>query len=213
MSSRVKEIYLIRHGETAYNRKGVVQGSGIDSDLNDLGRAQAQAFYEAYRHIPFQKIYISELRRTYQSVQSFIEEEGIPFEKHAGLNEISWGIKEGKKPDPSLDGDHVKMIEGWRMGHTYLASPGGESPQQVADRQKIALQHILGKQDEDLILVAMHGRAMRILLTQLLKKPLADMDDFQHSNLCLYHLHYHYDSQSFALLRENDTQHLVRLTV
>jgi len=78
MSSRVKEIYLIRHGETAYNRLGVVQGSGIDAELNDLGKAQAQAFYEAYQHLPFQKIYISELQRTFQSVQAFIEA-GIPF--------------------------------------------------------------------------------------------------------------------------------------
>ena len=212
MSSRVKEIYLIRHGETAYNRLGVVQGSGIDADLNDLGKAQAQAFFGAYQHIPFQKIYISELKRTFQSVQSFIEA-GIPYEKHVGLNEISWGTKEGKKPDPAADSDHTKMIEGWRMGHTYLASPGGESPQQVAERQQIALQRILGQWDEDLILIAMHGRAMRILLTQLLKKPLAEMDDFQHSNLCLYHLHYHYDTQEFSVLRENDTQHLLTLTV
>jgi bisphosphoglycerate-dependent phosphoglycerate mutase len=40
----IKDIYLIRHGETDYNRLGVVQGSGIDADLNDLGRRQAQAF-------------------------------------------------------------------------------------------------------------------------------------------------------------------------
>lgn len=212
MSSRIKEIYLIRHGETSYNRLGVVQGSGIDADLNELGLAQAQAFYGAYQHLPFQKIYVSELKRTFQSVQPFIEA-GIPYEKHGGLNEISWGIKEGKKPDAAADSDHFKMIEGWRKGHTYLASPGGESPQQVADRQKIALQRILAQEQEDLILIAMHGRAMRILLTQLLKKPLAEMDDFQHSNLCLYHLQYAYETRSFSVLRENDTQHLQKLMV
>lgn len=212
MSSRIKEIYLIRHGETAYNRMGVVQGSGIDADLNDLGLAQAQAFFGTYQHLPFQKIYISELKRTFQSVQPFIES-GIPYEKHMGLNEISWGIKEGKKPDPSADSDHTKMIEGWRMGHTYLASPGGESPEQVAERQQIALQRILAQEHEELILVAMHGRAMRILLTQLLNKPLAEMDAFEHSNLCLYHLQYEYATQTFSVLRENDTRHLRRLMV
>lgn len=212
MSSRIKEIYLIRHGETAYNRLGVVQGSGIDADLNDLGVAQAQAFFEAYQHVTFQKIYVSELKRTFQSVQSFIQT-GIPYEKHHGLNEISWGIKEGTKPDLAADDEHSKMIAGWQMGHTYLASPGGESPQQVAERQQLAMQRILSQDQEDLILIAMHGRAMRILLTQLLKKPLSDMDDFQHSNLCLYHLQYAYDSQSFTLVRANDTQHLVKLTV
>ena len=36
----VKDIYLIRHGETEYNRKRVVQGSGIDADLNELGQEE-----------------------------------------------------------------------------------------------------------------------------------------------------------------------------
>jgi probable phosphoglycerate mutase len=40
-----KTIYLIRHGETDYNRRGVVQGSGVDSDLNEMGQAQATAFF------------------------------------------------------------------------------------------------------------------------------------------------------------------------
>ena len=41
----MKEIYIIRHGETELNRLGIVQGRGVDSDLNDTGRAQAEAFY------------------------------------------------------------------------------------------------------------------------------------------------------------------------
>ena len=48
-----KEIYIIRHGETDYNRQGIVQGQGVDTSLNDLGRRQASAFFEHYRHIDF----------------------------------------------------------------------------------------------------------------------------------------------------------------
>ena len=44
----IKDIYLIRHGETDYNRLGVVQGSGIDADLNELGQRQAKAFFDHY---------------------------------------------------------------------------------------------------------------------------------------------------------------------
>ena len=50
-----KTIYLIRHGETEFNRMGIVQGSGIDSDLNETGILQARAFFETYRHITFNK--------------------------------------------------------------------------------------------------------------------------------------------------------------
>ena len=62
----VKDIYLIRHGETEYNRKGVVQGSGIDADLNELGQKQAEAFFAHYQDLPIDKIYTSALKRTHQ---------------------------------------------------------------------------------------------------------------------------------------------------
>ena len=51
-----KTFYFIRHGQTDLNLKGIVQGRGVDSPLNDNGFKQAQAFYDAYKDIPFDKI-------------------------------------------------------------------------------------------------------------------------------------------------------------
>jgi probable phosphoglycerate mutase len=59
----------------------------------------------------------------------------------------------------------------------------------------------------------MHGRAMRILLTTLLRQPLATMDQFEHRNLCLYRLRYDYDTQQFSVELANDTRHLLPLAV
>ena len=86
-----KTIYLIRHGETDHNRNGIVQGSGVDTILNDWGKAQAEAFYDAYQHVPFDKIYTSKLQRTVQSVQEFIDS-GVPWESHAGLERNQLGL-------------------------------------------------------------------------------------------------------------------------
>lgn len=44
-----KYIYILRHGETDYNRRGIVQGSGVDAELNEYGRLQAEAFFRYYR--------------------------------------------------------------------------------------------------------------------------------------------------------------------
>ena len=54
-----KNIFILRHAETDFNKRGVVQGSGIDAPLNDTGKAQARAFYTRYKNYPFDKIYIS----------------------------------------------------------------------------------------------------------------------------------------------------------
>lgn len=207
-----KTIYLIRHGETDYNRRGVVQGSGVDSDLNDMGRAQAQAFFQAYQHVPFDKIYISGLKRTYQTAEPFIEL-GLPYEKLTGLNEISWGAMEGKAPG-NVDNEYYRnLIETWSSGNSALTTDGGESPDQVATRQKEAMASILSHPEETTVLVAMHGRAMRILLCWITSQPLSAMDQFEHSNLCLYKLQYNYDTQTFTVELTNDTAHLLSLAM
>ncbi|GAB2533072.1 histidine phosphatase family protein [Spirosoma aerophilum] len=207
-----KTIYLIRHGETDYNRRGVVQGSGVDSDLNDMGRAQAQAFFHAYQHVPFNKVYISGLKRTYQTAEPFIEL-GIPFEKLTGLNEISWGVMEGKAPG-NLDNEYYRsLIEAWESGDSSRKTDGGESPDQVATRQREAINTILAHPEEEIVLVAMHGRAMRILLCWITNQPLAKMDQFEHSNLCLYKLQYDYDTAVFTIELANDTAHLLSLAI
>lgn len=205
-----KIIYLIRHGETEFNRQGIVQGSGVDSDLNELGRAQAEAFFQSYKNINFDKVYTSALKRTHQSVHKFIEL-GIPWEQHSGLNEISWGIREGRVPN-DIDNEYYKvLIESWVTGGVDMAAEGGESPLQVLERQKPAIETILSRPHEETVLVAMHGRAMRIILTMLLDKPLHEMDTFEHSNLCLYKLIYDYETQSFFAELECDTTHLFGL--
>lgn len=207
-----KSIYLIRHGETDYNRRGIVQGSGVDSDLNEMGQAQAMAFFQAYQHVPFRKIYVSGLRRTYQTAEPFIEL-GIPYEKLSGLNEISWGLMEGKAPG-NLDNEYYRaLIEAWSAGETAVRTDGGESPEQVEARQRVAIDVILAHSNETPVLITMHGRAMRILLCWLTNRPLAQMDYFEHSNLCLYKLRYDYDTRAFAIELINDTAHLLSLAL
>ncbi len=206
----MKKIYLIRHGQTEYNRKGIVQGSGIDSSLNEVGRFQAEAFYRAYRHIPFDQVYTSVLQRTIQSVQEFLSD-GLPHTKLAGLNEINWGKKEGQVASAE---DHVyyhSVIKSWRQGELDNAIEGGESPRMVLERQKPALMHILAQPYEENVLVCMHGRAMRILLCLMLEHDLRHMDDFPHGNLCLYLLQYDQDSGKFYLELANEQSHIPKL--
>lgn len=199
-----KKIYLVRHGQTDYNLRGIVQGSGVDSSLNDNGRAQAIAFFKAYGHVPFDKIYTSSLKRTTESVREFIKR-GIPHEQHSGLNEISWGKKEGQPITPDEDVYYHWMLKQWQEGNTSLRIEGGESPEEVANRQKSIMESII-KSEAKNILICMHGRAMRILLCQLFQYPLKSMDTFEHTNLCLYQLSF--TGSMFSIEKHNDIQHL-----
>lgn len=55
-------VRLVRHGETNENVQGIMQGQ-LDTELNDLGRAQAERLAEALESIPFQYAFTSDLRR------------------------------------------------------------------------------------------------------------------------------------------------------
>ncbi len=199
-----KKIYLVRHGQTDYNLKGVVQGSGIDAPLNDTGRRQAKAFFDFYKAIPFDKIYYSGLIRTRQSIQSFIDL-NIPSESIAELNEISWGIFEGLPMTHDENKYYNHMLEQWAEGSLDYAIEGGESPYIVVKRLEIGIKHILS-QDGDNILICMHGRAMRILLCFLLGYDLRYMNVFSHHNLGLYLLHQS-DPGKFTIKKYNSADH------
>lgn len=201
---------MIRHGETEYNRMQVVQGSGIDAPLNETGRAQADAFYQAYKDFNFDKVYTSVLKRSIESVKSFIDG-GLKWESYQELNEINWGSKEGM---PFTDQDHqyYQEVTGrWQKGETDLAIAGGESPLDVANRQRVGLKRILSNVDEKTILICMHGRAIRIFLCLLLNYDLRHMDRFAHRNLGLYVLTY--TGSMFSVDLFNDGTHLDQLVV
>lgn len=200
-----KKIYLIRHGQTDFNLKNIVQGSGVDTDLNAKGRAQAEAFFDMYKGVPFDKVYTSALKRSQQSVAGFLKL-GVPSEALAGLNEISWGTKEGCKVTPEEDEYYHYMIRQWQLGNTSLKIEKGESPEDVVSRMKPAMDIILSRPEEKTILICMHGRAIRILMCYLLNYPLRSMDMFEHENLCLYLLNY--TGSMFSVELFNDVTHL-----
>jgi broad specificity phosphatase PhoE len=203
--STKKTIYIIRHGETDYNKQGIIQGSGIDSDLNETGRAQAEQFYKAYYHIKFDNIYTSELKRTQQSVAPFVQA-GKTFEPVAELNEINWGIFEGLLGTPESHKVYLDIVNDWKAGLLDRAIEGGETPNQMQRRQQIGLEKIMSKPNENKILICMHGRAMRSFLCLLTNTPLQRMDEFKHHNLCLYVLQE--QENGFEIIEQNCSKHL-----
>lgn len=200
-----KKIYLVRHGQTDYNLRGVVQGSGIDAPLNRNGQRQAAAFFEFYKNVPFEKVFYTGLQRTKQSVEGFLEL-GIPHEAVPELNEISWGRYEGVPMTPEENKYYEHMLAQWSSGNLDYAIEGGESPNIVTKRLKKGIDKILA-QPEGVKLVCMHGRAMRVLISLLLGYDLRYMDLFKHQNLGLYVLNQN-QSGTFRIEKYNSGEHL-----
>jgi len=201
-----REIYIIRHGQTDHNAKGIVQGKGVNLSLNDKGRKQARAFYEAYKDIPFDIIYSSTLTRAQETIVDF-KKLGIPHEIFSELDEISWGELEGTAATMESDATFQNLIKRWKEGDIHAKpAPSGESPFDLQQRQKRFLTHLLGSPHKK-ILIATHGRFIRAFLCTITGRPLSDMETFTHANLCLYKVNQLSDGR-FVIEMHCETGHL-----
>lgn len=195
------KLYIIRHAETEYNRKGIIQGSEVDSDINDVGESQANSFYEYYKDINFDKIYVSDLKRTFQTIRRFTEN-GLSYEKLKEFNEISWGINQGKSDDLE---DYARLIDTWLAGNLDNKFEEGESPNEMSVRLVKGFNKVLDDNHET-VLLCIHGRALRILLSKIIDNDLTKMDKYVHSNTGLYILEY--KNGKYEILGSNLRDHL-----
>ena len=208
-----KRIYFVRHGETECNSKNLIQGRGVDAPLNALGHQQAEAFYQHYKHIPFDKVYTSSLQRTHQSMAPLLKS-GIPHEIIDGFDEMDFGIMEGKEMFDSTGTFTLKsLLEQWKNNEGDAKAEQGESPNEVLQRMKDALETVLSRKQEANVVVCMHGRALRILMCYLLNLPISNMEKYFHANLAVSIFDYNYETGSFSPVCIANNAHTEALSI
>jgi broad specificity phosphatase PhoE len=200
----MRELYIVRHGETELNRINTIQGKGENPPLNETGLIQAEKFYSRYRHIKFDYVFTSSLIRTHQTVAKFISN-NIPWIATDKIDEICWGDLEGKPTSHVVRERFHSLINEWNNGNLNSKIENGESPLEIQIKHKEFVGELLTLPGDN-ILVCSHGRAMRILLSTLLDTPLTKMDQYHHRNTSLYRLSY--DGKKFTLLEQNNLDHL-----
>jgi broad specificity phosphatase PhoE len=200
-------LFLIRHGQTDYNLRNIVQGGGIDSDLNQQGRDQANQFFHAWKSQPFKSLYSSKLRRTHQTLAPFTDL-GHQVTHLPEINELNWGIIEGKEATAEVQQEFLRINERWNAGDIHARVEDGESPAEAWSRIEAGLQTIIRSHPQGgNVLVCTHGRLMRILLAGALRYGLHNMNLFPHENTALNVLCVN-RAGKYRVERLNDTQHL-----
>lgn len=202
-------LYLVRHGETEHNRKGIIQGGGIDSTLNAEGQAQAWALAQRLESVSVDTLYASTLRRAHQTADILAQHhEPVSRTYLRDLNEMDWGVYEGEPPSEERDALMGAIKEDWRSGNYERAIEGGESIRDVQERAHRALRHILAREGGRTALVVTHGRYLRVLLATLLDDyGLEHMSKLGHSNTCVNRVVVEEDGRARAEL-QNCTAHL-----
>jgi broad specificity phosphatase PhoE len=155
---RVPFVFL-RHGETAWNLEGRLQGQ-TDIPLNDTGRRQARAAAEMLRGQPLSRVVHSPLGRTRETAELAAGDRGLDFAVEPELGECGFGAMEGFCANRELPGWRAA----WQGGAPLRDAAGqvvgdAESYQGFLARAERALARLLlaGAPDEAPVLVVAHG--------------------------------------------------------
>lgn len=170
------KIYIIRHGETDWNKVRRLQGRS-DIPLNDEGRRLARITGKALEKVAFRCVYTSPLIRAKETAMLVKGDRDIPVIEDARLQEISFGIYEGhccakehyEIPDP----DFMNFFE---RPELYQPPKGAESIEDLCARTTDFLQelvHTTQYNNDEAVLVSTHGAALRGLLSSVQKTDVA----------------------------------------
>ncbi len=156
-----RTVFLARHGETAWNAEGRLQG-GTDIPLNARGRVQAKELAALVRDAGVSAVMSSDLARARETAEIVAETLGLSEERcaaviDAGLRERRFGIFEGLTPAEC----EVQYRVEWRAWKEQLTPPaGGEATEAVFARFDRAIENA-GRIGDEVgpVLVVSHGGA------------------------------------------------------
>ena len=185
-------LFLARHGQTDQNAAGLVQGRGLDPDLNATGRAQAEALAAALGDTPLDAVYVSTQRRSQQTAEpTLAAHPEARLVVRSGLDEMDWGAHEGKghtpdSEDTAMAAAYEDLNRRWDAGETDLHVRGGESPDEVWARVQPVLAEIGAAFPGGRVLVVSHRRLLRVLVAGALPGGgLERMSRYPHDNAAL----------------------------
>jgi probable phosphoglycerate mutase len=173
-------ICMVRHGETAWNAEGRVQGQ-LDIPLNELGRAQARATAEALAGHDFSAIYCSDLLRVRQTAEPTAKRLALPVEYDAALRERHYGMFE------SLTYVEVRERYPEQYGRFTKKDPdfdfeGGESLRGFNERSMRAVLGLIERHPGEQILVFTHGGVLEMVYRHARALGLSSPRDFEIPN-------------------------------
>lgn len=162
-------LYIVRHGQTEWNVKGLLQGH-TDSPLTDIGISQAEQIREELKHIHFDEVFSSDSLRAKRTAEIITLERKIAVKTTQLLRERSFGKYEGKEYRifntklKELVKEFEALPDDKKKSYRY---PDIESDEELISRFIVFLRETAIAYGGKTILVVSHGAMIRSLLIHL----------------------------------------------
>lgn len=162
----MRPFYLVRHGETDWNRKLRKLQGHSDIPLNDIGVRQAKDLSPLLTGFKISRWISSDLSRALETAR-ILALTSPPVEITPNLREIKLGVAEGKTPEEVDDLFGPELRKNWSSFDRQfedLRFPGGESRREVLQRSQECLHHFLDLYPTDTLAFVAHGFLIRALV-------------------------------------------------
>ncbi|MBS4749693.1 histidine phosphatase family protein [Granulicatella sp. zg-ZJ] len=160
------KVYMMRHGETDYNKARCFYGSA-DVSINDTGKQQAHRIKDIMADYPVDKIYISTLKRTYETASIIFENQ--VFDTVKGFDEKGFGQWEGLNAD-QIQATYPEEWQAWLEAPFEVTPPLAEPFTQFQHRVWEAFDRILKAHQNDSIAIVAHLGVLRLLYQSVIDK-------------------------------------------
>lgn len=177
-------VYVARHGETTWNVQGRIQGRS-DPGLSPEGYAQSRALLEQLKGRSILTIYTSTLKRSILTAQPIADHFGLPLHEQPELDEIAFGILEGKQILDS-DGEVRREWKRFKENPFTYRIPGGENYTDVTNRIKPFVEAVLQNHRGEEILIVGHRVVNQMLIGLLIDYPSEEMLTMQQNTGFFY---------------------------
>lgn len=203
-SDGVTRVFVVRHGQTAWNAQSRIQGH-TDIGLDATGASQARALGEALAASGLQALYASDMARAVQTAQPVAERTGLPIQAEPGLRERAFGVFEGMThADVALH--WPDLARRWRRRDPDFRPEGGEALADFYARSVACAVRLAARHPGQTIALVTHGGVLDCLYRAATRASLQAPRTWQLGNASINRLLY--SPEGFTLVGWNDSLHL-----
>ncbi len=194
------KLYIIRHGETDWNKERRLQGQS-DTMLNEYGIELAKITSEALKDVHFDYIFSSPLKRAYKTAEIIRGERNIPIVTDDRLKEIGFGVNEGVSSELITKDFHYFFD----APEKYVPAKGGETYEQLCARSRDFIDKVLVplsiKEPDAAVLVTAHGALNKSMMIYLNHLEIKNMWDGVFQKNCCVNI-FDINGTDFKMLQE-----------
>lgn len=202
-------IYLVRHGETIWNREQRSQGCSNDIPLSELGTYQAKLVAEKLSNKNIDHFYSSSLKRAFETASIISKKHEKKVEICEEFLEINFGDWEGKTFS-EIKQNYAELFSIWRDRPHEAIIPGAEPLVALKERCMKKLLELSRKHLEENILIVSHGITTKVMIASILGIDISKIHLIRQDNTAVNI--FNFTDNRFEVISLNDVCHLESCT-